>query len=419
MKSSFLIAWRSLWRGRCMWTLLAAVAAFHFLLPRVVRSDGTDAGAFEMNVKVVCGAVFALVCTASLFIGGGMFAKEREAELLPQSIVRPAAAFSMAVGRWLAVLMLFACVLFANAVMFGAMRRGDGSMPPDCRMHVSPSLPAAEVSAAQAMDAFLKDERTPAAVKKSSRTAILALLAAKENERYEVVRPGRTARWPFPDMERRSLAVKARFSTMYGMKASFSGIFTYGDRTGAVSNCTQAVLETPLGAVCAADTNATGCLSFTNTGATNVMLRPRRDIELLAPGDSFMANGIRASIMMLAISGLLSAFGLLLSAALSRPVALFTAAVLLAAAMMAPDAVGQFPDEFNATVGEKAGLAISRAVMAFTSAFTSVSPVSDLASGRMIAMHEIIRTGLLDLFCYPALLLFLSSFPLRAGATRR
>ena len=143
------------------------------------------------------------------------------------------------------------------------------------------------------------------------------------------------------------------------------------------------------------------------------MLRPRRDVELLALGDSFMANSIRASLEMLAVSGLLAAFGLFLSASLSRPVALFTAAVLLAVTMMAPDAVSQFPDEFNATFGEKAGLAISRAVMVFTSALSEISPVSDLASGKAIVADELVRAVTFDAVLMPALLLVLSAFLLR------
>ena len=62
MKDAFQIAWRGLWRGKTFWTLLAAVVAAHLLLPGLVRSDGTFAGRFEMHVRVVFGAVTALVC---------------------------------------------------------------------------------------------------------------------------------------------------------------------------------------------------------------------------------------------------------------------------------------------------------------------------------------------------------------------
>lgn len=413
MKSAFLIAWRGLWRGKTLWTLLAAVFASHFLLPGIVRSDGTDAGEFEMTVRIVCGAVAAIVYVSALAIGGGMFAKEREDDLLPLSLVRPTSAFSIAFGRWLAVVLLFACVVFANAVLLNVVTQKGVGVRPDCRVHVSPALPPAEVSAAKAMDAFLKDERTPEAVRKSPRAAILSLLTAKENERYEVVRPGQTASWPFTGVGTGPVSVKTRFSTMYSLKAALNGVFRFGNTSGTVSNNTQAILEVPLVACAEANTNGNGVLSFTNTGKSDVMLRPRRDIELLAPGDSFLANSVRASVEMLALAGLLSAFGLFLSAALSRPVALFTAAVLLAAAMMAPDAVAEFPDEFNATFGEKAGLAISRTVMSLTSAVSEASPVSDLATGKAIAARDVVRMVVCNLVLIPSVLLALASILLR------
>ena len=263
------------------------------------------------------------------------------------------------------------------------------------------------------MDAFLKDERTPEAVRKSPRAAILSLLTAKENERYEVVRPGQTASWPFTGVGTGPVSVKTRFSTMYSLKAALNGVFRFENTSGTVSNNTQAILEVPLVVCAEVNTNGNDVLSFTNTGKTDVMLRPRRDIELLVPGDSFLANSVRASVEMLALAGLLAAFGLFLSAALSRPVALFTAAVLLAAAMMAPDAVAEFPDEFNATFGEKTGLAISRTVMSLTSAVSEASPVSDLATGKAIVAHDVVCMVACNLALFPSVLIALTAILLR------
>ena len=413
MKSAFLIAWRGLWRGWTLWTLLVSVAALHLLLPGIVRSDGTDAGAFEMSVRVVCGAVAAIIYSAALAIGGGMFAKEREDELLPLSLVRPASAFSVAVGRWLAMVLLFACVVLANAALLNALPQKGASWRSDCRVHLTPSMPPAEVSAAKAMEEFLRDERTPEAVRKSPRAAVLSLLTAKENERYEIVRPGQTSSWPFSGLVTGPFWVKTRFSTMYNLKTKLNGVFRIGNLTGIVSNNTQAVLEIPLAVTAGSNTNGVDMLTFTNTGKTDVMLRPRRDIEILAPGDSFLANSIRASIEILSLAGLLAAFGLFLSSALSRPVALFTSSVLLAAALMAPDAVAEFPDEFNATFGEKAGLAISRIVMSLTSAISDVSPVSDLATGKAIAAKDVLRSVVDGLILFPSILLAFTACLLR------
>lgn len=437
MKDAFLIAWRSLWRGKTLWILLAAVVAAHVFLPGLARSDGTSAGRLEMHVRVVCGAVAALAYVSALALACGSFAREREDDLLPLSLVRPVSAFSVSAGRWLALVLLSAGILAVNAVLTNIVLSRSPYPPGDCRIHHAPALPPAEVTAAAAMEAFLKSDRTPDEVKKAPRAAVLALLTAKENERYEVVRPGQTVSWPFAvPVGTGPLVVRTRFSTLYNLKADLSGIFRYGALEGVVSNSTQAILETPLRLGMGTDpvASALGVLgtdplvlrpnmgadpaavSFTNTGKTDVMLRPRRDVELLAPGDSFMANSARATGEMLAIAGLLAAFGLFLSAALSRPVALFTAAVLLAAALMAPDAVSQFPDEFHATAGEKAGLFISRAVTRLTAALSEISPVSDMAAGRAIAAGTLARTLAADLVAWPALFLAFAAFILRRKA---
>lgn len=413
MKDSFLLTWRRAWRGRSAWWLLAAVAVAHWLLPDIVRSDGTQAGAFEMHVRTVCAFAVAAVYVFALASACGAFSREREDETLALTLTRPVPAFSVAFGKWLAITGVCACALVLNAVSLVSFPPAGGEAPP-CRRHHAPALPPPEVSAAAAMEAFLKSEKTPEAVKRSPRTAVLALLTAKENERYEVVRPGGKTSWPFRVPDETRLSVKTRFSTMYNLKADLNGMFRFASFCGVVSNNTQAVLEVPLIPV-PADVAAApaGELVFENTGNQDVMLRPRRDIELLAPGFSFAENCLRAMVETLSLAGLLAAFGLFLSASLSRPVALFTAAVLMAAVLMAPDAVSQFPDEFNATFGEKAGLAISRAVAWAASPFIGVSPVSDLAVSRAITEDGLLGSALSGFVVWPLVFLPAAAFVLR------
>lgn len=411
MKDSFLLAWRGAWRGKSAWVLLAAVAAVHWLLPGLVRSDGTAAGMFEMHVRMVGGLSAALVYVYALAVSCGAFAREREAETLPLALVRPVSALSVTLGRYLAVVAVAVCALALNGGLLLAFP--PSAVVPASRTHHAPALPPPEVSAAKAMEAFLKSDRTPEAAKKAPRAAVLALLTAKENERYEVVRPGEKAAWPFAVDSGVPLMVKVRFSTLYNLKGEVNGVFRYGGLSGAVSNNTQAVLEVPLSEPSALPASSGRVLEFENTGKSDVLLRPRRDIELLSPGASFAANCVMAMAQAMALTGLLAAFGLFLSASLSRPVALFTAAVLMAAALAAPDAVSQFPDEFNATAGERAGLAISRAVAWATTPFTGASPVADLASSRSVTAGGLVRSVLSGFGAWPLVLLPLAAFVLR------
>ena len=148
-----------------------------------------------------------------------------------------------------------------------------------------------------------------------------------------------------------------------------------------------------------------------------MMLRPRRDIELLLPADSFLANLVRATLQSLAVLALLAAFGTFLSAALSRPVAIFTALVVLAVALMAPDTLDQFTEELDVSLGDRIGLALSRGVAFVTAAFMAPSPVADLAIGRCIEWPDLARTLLEDLVVWPAAFLSLSALIVRRRPT--
>jgi hypothetical protein len=94
-------------------------------------------------------------------------------------------------------------------------------------------------------------------------------------------------------------------------------------------------------------------------------------------------------------------------------VAVFTALVLLAVALMVPSAVEQFPDELEISFANRIGLWLSRGVSFATASFVAPSPVSDLASGRCIEWPALARTVLEDLVAWPTALLALAAVLVR------
>ena len=263
------------------------------------------------------------------------------------------------------------------------------------------------------MEEYLKDPSTPEAVKKAPRHRVLELLTNKETDRYDAIKPGESQAWTFDTGGACSgIVVRACFSSAFSLRMSTRGKLALGDLSAIVSNNTQAVVEFPLVGVQSA-ASATNSLVFTNTGTAPVMLRPRRDIELLLPADPFVANLARATLQSFATIALLAAFGIFLSAALSRPVAVFTALVLLAVALMVPSAVEQFPDELEISFANRIGLWLSRGVSFATASFVAPSPVSDLATGRCIEWSALARTVLEDLVVWPTALLALAAVLVR------
>ena len=408
MRESFLLTLRSLVRGHVLTVLAAATAAVHMLFPALVRGDGTVAGAREMFLRAVPGTVVALVLVSVTACACGLFARERDAHRLALAAVRPVSAFSLATGRWLALCAVALPLLAANALLV-AVRFPDA---PDCRHHHSPTLPPPVVVARKMMEAYLKDPETPEAVRKASPRAVLTLLTNKESDRYNVISPGERMSWPFDGMglddgaaKETKAIVRVCFASTFSTRTPVRGTFSFGGASAVVSNETQSVVDIPL----TGDASHATELVFVNNGRDSVMLRPRRDMEILLPADSFQANLFRATLQSFATIALLAAFGIFLSAALSRPVAVFTALVLVAVALMAPSAIEQFPDELDVSLANRIGLALSRGVAFLTASFAGPSPVSDMAESRCIEWSALARTLVVDVLALPMMFLGLAA----------
>ncbi len=416
MKASFILAWRALVRGHVLTLLLVATALAHAFLPAIVRSDGTAAGWREMFVRAVPGATVAFITVTILACACGFFAQERERFRLSLTVVRPASAFGVACGKWLAL-----CAVAAVSLAFsGALTACRLADAPRCLHHHAPQLPSTVDCARAAMSAYLADPRTPENVKKAPKSAVLSLLTNKELDRYDVIRKGETFAWPFAESlaaTNRELFVRVRFATQFEMRSAFEGEFAFGPYHAPVKYSTQSVLDAPLVAGAAASTNllasaqqgtnAVGIVSlrFANTGGETVMLRPRRDLEILTPADSFVANLARSLAQTFAAVALLAAFGLFLSAAVSRPVAIFTALIAVMVTLMAPSVVAQFPDEMDTKFSERFGLAVSRLICSITQTVSSAEPLSDLATDKCVEWSALLKSLFVNVLVLPSVLL--------------
>ena len=417
MAESFLLAWRALLRGHVLTALLALTALAHLFLPAVVRSDGTDSGGSELFLRVVPGSVYMVLCVALLACACGLVARARESHRLALTMVRPVSAGAVVLGPLMALVAVAAVVLAFNAGL--TCVRGGW---PDSRHVYVPDLEPPEVAARQMLQEILASTNTSEEVRSTPQHRLLAILIGREADRYEVVRSGGTLELPFPaEAAETSDGVVARihFSTRFNLRASLSGEVSFGKWSAAVTNNTQSFLDIPLAVATSCDPPAveTPKLVFRNTGRSEVMLRPRRDVEVLTPADSFGMNMLRASCEMLCVIAFLCAFGLFLSSALSRPVAIFTALVALTVTEMAPAVLSQCPETLDLPFTDRIGLWLSRGVVFATSAVAAPEPVSDLATGTYIKWADAGRAFLVDAVVAPLVLLSLAAFIVRRRAS--
>jgi hypothetical protein len=116
---------------------------------------------------------------------------------------------------------------------------------------------------------------------------------------------------------------------------------------------------------------------------------------------------------MVSVLAFVVAFGVFLGAGLSRPVALFTAMVMLAVSEMSPSVVDQYPDQLETDRIDRIGLAITRFVERGTKSVSSLSPLSLVADDDCVEVGDAASTFALDFVALPALLCALSALLIR------
>ncbi len=408
MKESFLLAIRALVRGKALWLMLGAVALAHAVLPGLARSDGSAEAEAAMVVKIAFGAPFAIVLIGTLVAAAGIFPAERDAKRLQLTLVRPAGTFPLALGRWLALVVFAALALVFSSALLWARPGLDAGRS---RIVSRPVLESAQSVAERMIDGYLKSPDTPQVLKTMSRERVLSHLAALENERRIVLTPGSSVVLPFDPGLEDAEAVQLKFTNIYGLYMDFRGRVDFAGRSAVFTNMTQRVLEVPLEG--AGGKEAGDGLKILNLGEEPFVLRPRRDIALLTDGGPFAVNLVLATVMAISMAAALAALGLFLGSALSRPVAVFAAVVILLASVMTPGIVASQPDRAKDLGAVKAGMAISRAVASTTGRLLAPSPAESLSQRIRIPLGEVYGTVSVSLVLFPMAMLTLTALALR------
>ena len=404
----FRLEFVSIVRSKTLALLALAAVGWTLAMPWVMKGDGTEEGARELYVHYSVGGVFALLVVALVASATGALARERAAKRLQLTMVRPVRYSAIALGKVGAHVAAGAVVL---ALAFLTMNlRVDSSRP--CSHALSPVLPSPQEEAKTMYEEYMKSPDTPDAVKKAGKSVVMRLLVQRAVDHYQTLPTNEVCDWTFDLSAFRArpadCSVRMRFTNQFDMRQDVLGVFRLEGLSGSVSNITQSILRVPLGRL--EEPGAAAKLTFANNGKTALMLRPRKDLELLVRGDAFWANSIRAYLEMVAALAAVVAFGVFLGAGLGRPVALFVALVTLLVGEMSPSVVDQYPDEIGANFLDRAGLEISRAAAEITKPISSLSPVEALAQDDCVEWGEVLRILAADLVGVPLFLVLLSAF---------
>ena len=410
--------WRIFWleftgfvRSKSLALLVAASILWMLGLPFVLKGDGTADGARELYVHFSLGGVFTLLVVALLASATGSLAREREAKRLQLTLVRPVRYTLVVLGKILAHVACGALVLAIACAILAF--KTDLTRP--CNHVLSPILPTPREEAKAMYESYMKDPETPEQVKRTKKAIVLRLLENRAIDRYEAIPTNACASWRFERFDgfEKNLMVRMRFTNQYEMRQDVRGKFTLGDYRGVVSNITQAVLTIPLTSH-TSQTSQTfqtsqGSLSFVNEGKTALMLRPRKDINLLVSADVFGRNLCRAYVELLAILAFIVSVGTFLSAGLGRPVAMFVAFVTLIVSEMSPSVVEQYPDELETKTVDRIGLYITRFAAEVTRPVSAAAPLEALAQDECVEPATVVRLAAADFLLVPIFLSLLAA----------
>ncbi|MBQ6138023.1 MAG: hypothetical protein IJI73_11735, partial [Kiritimatiellae bacterium] len=261
-------------------------------------------------------------------------------------------------------------------------------------------------------EVFMNSPETPKEAREAKKEDVVRILTQKAWERYQSVETNSTAEWSFRlPADAAAVSARMRFSTMFDTREDVRGSFSVGCWTGAVSNVTKAIVRVPLskGRGDASAAGGVAKLVFRNEGAGSVMLRPRRDVNLLVRADTFRANLLRAYLELVSMLALVIAFGVFLGAGLGRSVAVFTVMAMLFVAVVSPSILEECPDDLETSRGDRMGLRITRFVQKATSPFNSLSPLESLAADECVEPLEVTATLAGNLVLLPCLLAWLAA----------
>ncbi len=385
--------------------LLAATGVLWTVLsPLLLEGDGTAEGARELYVRYSIGGVFALLLVALVSSATGALARERAAKRLQLTMVRPVRYFTIAAAK-IAAISCVGAVVLALSMALAILKTGTGN---ECNHVLRPLMPSPREEALAMYEHFMASDETPIQVKRTKKEIVLRLLENRARDNYQTIATNSTAQWTFDLKEELdSPKVRFKFSTDFNQRQNVSGRVSIGRWSSSVSNITQTVVTVPL---VYGEGKDDAVMRFSNGADGFVMLRPRRDIALLVPADSFLMNLFRAYLELVAILTLVVSFGVFLGSCLSRPVALFTAIVVLIVSEISPSVVEQYPDQLETDKVDRIALSFTRFASAATRPVSSLSPLQSLSQDECVEVGEVVFVVAINMFLLPAAMALFSAF---------
>jgi hypothetical protein len=345
------LTWKSAFRYRLFWILLALLVAAVVGLPLLLVSDGSAKGLVQILLTYTLSATATLLGFATLWLSCGTLAKDVEECQMQMVTVKPIARWQIWLGKWLGILSLNAALLaLAGAAIFILLQWRASKLPPDQQKILHEEIFVSRSSAKEPLpdfkaivDRYMKQNiKNPSAVPDEDLAEIRKQLTARVETNYTELSPGQWRLWGVDlhnlkdRLREQSLQLRVKFHTASGNP---DDQYTTYWRVGPTNSSRQVLLPEKMPADSfqefslppnLLDDQGRLWVEVGNPPDNPEMTFPLEEgMELLYPESTFGINFMRGLIVIFCWLALLASIGLSAASFLSFPVASFMSLAVL------------------------------------------------------------------------------------------
>lgn len=414
-------------RYRFVLVLLALLIAAVFVLPGIIKHDGTATGFSQILLAYTLTAITGLLGFSSLWLACGTLARDIEDMSLFLVTVKPIPRWQIWLGKWIGIMVLNAgMVAISGAIVFGLLLARAQQLPvaqlaklQNEILVARETVPAEILNIDADVEAEFEKRRRDPSLSSMDPLFVKKQVRAQLEGRLQAVPAGQFRPLPYTfqlgsgareRFKGRPIFVRVKFFTpeYVGMDASFDhGWEIGGGRQRApermVNNFGPDVPSEF--AISADQINDDGSLviRYANLGRLTVVLPLTDGIQILTPEAPFAVNFARGLGVIVCWLGLLTAVGLFSASFLSFPVASFVSLALLVVGLSSSTLKQVVEQGGIIGVNTETGtiteptLLNQASVIVYGSAYwvlnqvSSFSPVDALSTGRSVTWSDLAR----------------------------
>ncbi len=426
-----LLTIQAAFRLRLVVTLLGLLVAAVFVLPSVIRHDGSAQGFTQILITYTLAVITALLGFTSLWVACGTLARDIEEMQLFLVASKPVERWQIWIGKWAGIMTINLAMLgISGLVAYGLLQLRTGELSPDQQKKLREEVLVARAGVREPsvdlrtdIEMILAERLKDPTVAAMDRAFVRKQVEETVRARQQVVPPGMLRRWTvgLGDDARQRLAgrplfIRVKFfTTQYNSEGTvYPAYWEIGPPEGRrlrIQNSlpAESFVEFALDPRATAEiVEANGKLSvdFQNWTEQPLLFPLDDGMEVLFHEGSFELNYARGLMIIAFWLGLLTAVGLACSSFLSFPVAAFCSIALLMLGMSG-NTLKQVVEQggivgVNSETGTVTdpSLVNQLSVVVYGNAKRLIdqvggySPVSSLSTGRSITWGEILRAFL-------------------------